>query len=548
MLNLKSAYFYFLAIYINLIKKLKKTYFTTKYYNRSLTSKTPQQLYFYPNPFLLSSFTHYKNFSFKVSNLNEKMFWEQKKSKAEGENLHNFLWLNLIDRKTESKEIKRIISIWIYKYSNYKKIVWDNSIMSKRIISWILNAEIILNNSDTLFKYNFYQTIIKQINHLKKNIRFENDYSKKVEILSSILLSGLVFKEYSDNYKQSIKELEKLVKFFFDKDGFPVNRNLNDLIKFSKFLVLIKECIKDSQEYIPDFLDDIIEKNLNCIKSVITPNSQIPLFNGATEQSFDEYLKYVEQLGYGFSKSKLKTGDIQIIKNKKHIIYFDVGSTPKKNFSKCYQSGPLSFEYFFNEQKIITNCGFGEKISRKAMLLSRLTSAQSTIVINDTSVVKFERNKLINSAFGNSIKNDFSLFDYKYSDSDSELKSSAKHNAYEKDFGLIVKRELIMNKREDTVFGCDELIQKKQNKKIKFNIYFHLYPGLSAIKTIGGNSVLIQLKKNRSLIFVSEGEVINVEKSIFLGGNKILNNLCINISGNIINDYKKINWVLKKNI
>ena len=87
MLNLKSAYFYFLAIYINLIKKLKKTYFTTKYYNRSLTSKTPQQLYFYPNPFLLSSFTHYKNFSFKVSNLNEKMFWEQKKSKAEEEQI-----------------------------------------------------------------------------------------------------------------------------------------------------------------------------------------------------------------------------------------------------------------------------------------------------------------------------------------------------------------------------------------------------------------------------------------------------------------------------
>ena len=118
MLNLKSAYFYFLAIYINLIKKLKKTYFTTRYYNRSLASKTPRQLYFYPNPFLLSSFMHYKNFSFKVSNLNEKMFWEQKKSKAEEENLHNFLWLNLIDRKTESKEIKRIISIWIYKYSN----------------------------------------------------------------------------------------------------------------------------------------------------------------------------------------------------------------------------------------------------------------------------------------------------------------------------------------------------------------------------------------------------------------------------------------------
>ena len=39
-----------------------------------------------------------------------------------------------------------------------------------------------------------------QINHLKKNIKFQNNYSKKIEIISAILLSGLVFKEYSDNF------------------------------------------------------------------------------------------------------------------------------------------------------------------------------------------------------------------------------------------------------------------------------------------------------------------------------------------------------------
>ena len=69
----------------------------------------------------------------------------------------------------------------------------------------------------------------------------------------------------------------------------------------------------------------------------------------------------------------------------------------QKNFSNNYQSGPLSFEYFVNENKIITNCGFGSQISKKAELLSRLTSAQSTLCLNDTSVTKFERNKLINN-------------------------------------------------------------------------------------------------------------------------------------------------------
>ena len=32
---------------------------------------------------------------------------------------------------------------------------------------------------------------------------------------------------------------------------------------------------------------------------------------------------------------------------------------------------------------------------------------------------------------------------------------------------------------------------------------FHLYPGIRAVKTMGGNSVLIQINKNKSLIFTN---------------------------------------------
>ena len=78
----------------------------------------------------------------------------------------------------------------------------------------------------------------------------------------SINIIWLVFKEYEDNYNIGIKELENLIKDFFDKDGFPLSRNPNDLIIFSKYLIFCKEIIKDAQKYIPEFLENIIEKNL----------------------------------------------------------------------------------------------------------------------------------------------------------------------------------------------------------------------------------------------------------------------------------------------
>ena len=65
---------------------------------------------------------------------------------------------------------------------------------------------------------------------------------------------------------------------------------------------------------------------------------------------------------------------------------------------------------------------------------------------------------------------------------------------------------------------------------------------------MGGNGVLIQLSKNKSLLFNIHNENISLEKSIFLGGNKILDNTCVTVSGNLVNKNKTIHWEIKKNI
>ena len=218
MFGLKSVYFYLIACQINLIKFFKKVYFSSKNYNKSLKTKTPQQVYYNPNPFLLSIITSYTGQSFKISEIDPNIFWLEDKKK-ETEQLHNFFWLSLIDRKTDNIKLKKIIYIWMIKTQNIKKKVWETSI-SARIISWILNVDIILNNSTFEFRKNFLDCIVSQTNHLKKNIRFEKDIAKRIEILTAIVVTGLVFKEYEENFNFGLKQLEALVKDYFDKDGF----------------------------------------------------------------------------------------------------------------------------------------------------------------------------------------------------------------------------------------------------------------------------------------------------------------------------------------
>mgnify|MGYP001166411386 CR=1 FL=1 len=544
MFGFKGAYYYFVAIQITLIKFLKKIYFTTNHYNNSLKSKIPVQVYFNPNPYLLSLISSYEKKSFKINEISPNDFWLKGRNKNI-ENHHNFLWLNLIDRKIDAKNIQKIIYLWMFKYSKFKKGIWETSTLSSRVISWILNIDIIINNGTFDFKKNFFQNIIVQCNHLKKNFRFEKDMTKKVEILTALILSGIVFKEYEENYKVAISELEKLIKSNFDSEGFPLTRNPDDLMFFTKYFVLCHESIVEAQQYKPEFLDDIINKSLKCIKKLRNPLNQLPLFNGGSENTLESFDKYLENLKID---KQFIVGKIFHAKSKQQELYLDIGSPPAKNFSRNYQSGPLSFEYFLDGVKIITNCGFGKKISSKAELISRLTASQSTLTINDTSITKFERNKFINRTFGNSINNFFKIDDINIKNEKNLIGCSASHNGYEKYFNCIHKREIYLDNVDNKLLGIDHILKKSDGIPIRYVLRFHLNPQLTAVKTMSGNSALIQISKNKSLIFTIKDEILKIEKSIFLGGKKILDNTCISISGNLVNKNKSFNWEIKKKI
>ena len=65
---------------------------------------------------------------------------------------------------------------------------------------------------------------------------------------------------------------------------------------------------------------------------------------------------------------------------------------------------------------------------------------------------------------------------------------------------------------------------------------------------MSGNSALIQISKNKSLIFTIKDESLEIEKSVFLGEKKIIDSNCITINGNLVNKNKIFNWEIKKKI
>ena len=547
MLDLKSIYLYFLSIKKITIKSIREIFFSTKFYNKLLLSQNPSRFFFYPNPYLLSPLLNHKELLLKISKFEANYFWNSPKNQNEKKNIHSFLWLNLIDRKNEKETVQKIVNDWIKRYGNYTKDIWNENLLSKRTMAWISNADIILTSRDDKFQKLFFSSLLKQINFIKKNINIISYETTKISCLAAIILSGLVFKEYFNNYNFGLKELKKMINNFFDKNGFPKNRNAENLIVFLQYFILIKEWIKNAQELVPDYLNEIIEKNLICLNSLKNESKKLPLFNGVTEKNLDDFFQYLEKLNYDFDKKLNFIGEIQIIKNKKNFLYFDSGEPPTHHFSKDYQSGPLSFEYFNDDNKIITNCGYGRKISKKIQLVSKFTSAQSTLCLNDTSVVKFQKSNLINKTYGSTISNSFKIFDITREENKTDVSISATHNAYLDKFGYLHKRLIKILKKNGTIIGVDSLIKKNNTSNgSNYSIRFHVYPGINTVQTVSRKSILLQISKNKSWIFLADDQDLQIEKGLFLGRNKVLNNNCIVIYGNTKSESIDIKWELKK--
>ena len=74
---------------------------------------------------------------------------------------------------------------------------------------------------------------------------------------SAIILTGIA---YNDNnfINYGLKLLKGIIKLSFDDNGFPKSRNIQQLIFYIKYFILIREWLKESQNEIPEYLNEII--------------------------------------------------------------------------------------------------------------------------------------------------------------------------------------------------------------------------------------------------------------------------------------------------
>ena len=455
--------------------------------------------------------------------------------------LHSFFWLFTIDLKSSKKITQSIILNWIEKNQKYNSKSWEIDTLSKRIISWISNSQLTYDDSNVSYKKQFNDNIKKQINHLINEISRSNWVNDKMIGCAAITLSGLSYKDEKYlNYGLNL--LKKIINSSFDTQGFPKSRNLRQLVFYLKYFILIREWLKESQNEIPDYLNEIIFY-LGQGYSFIWQNiNQNLLFNGnniSENHNFDKYLNFHN---YKFKSDKNEYGGYIILKNKNVILSADLGSSPERKFSNDYQSGALSFEIFFKNRKLISNCGYFQNYKHQLNSISKSTVAHSTLILDNKSSCNFKKD----SDGILKINKDLKVIKKSVISEKKYWSIFGSHEGYLKKYGIIHERKIEYFSDKLKFLGTDKLIKNKKFKGSSFEIRFHFEPGVKITKTQDGKSILIELE-NSGWKFSCKNHKIDVETGLYFGKkNSFVENQNIFISGITQNEDQKIMWEIIK--
>ncbi len=526
----------------NLNQQFRKIYLNSNFYDKKISKIYNEEFVYKPSPHLLSSLINYQTSKINVDSISTENLWDNENINNNNfKRLNNFYWFFTLDLKSSKKNTQKIISDWIEKNYKYNSNSWEFDLTSKRIIAWLSNHSLTIEQADKSYLEIFNGMIQKQTNHLIGEINHSKNTNDKIIGCAAIILVGLSYKDEKKYLSYGLNLLKKICNSEFDNYGFTKSRSIKQLIFYLKYFILIREWFKEAQVEVPDLINETIfylgqgyAFTWQNIKSDILMNGN----NISNNLEFDHYLR---RFTYKFKNENKEFGGYAILHDKKIALVMDVGEPPSINSSNEYQSGSLSFEIISNGKKLISNCGYYTGDNEKLKELSKSTATHNTLILDDNSSCKFKKtNKNFLLKDGLKVLKKNIVFEKNY------WKISASHDGYNKKYSAIHERDIEYYPEQFKFVGTDKVTIKKTNLNLKFDIRFHLEPNVKLMKTQDNNAVFIELE-DEGWKFTCNNFNIDIDNGLYFGNkNSYSQNQNIFISGIINNNSENIVWQLNK--
>jgi uncharacterized heparinase superfamily protein len=437
--------------------------------------------------------------------------------------LHGFGWLRHL-AATEEEEAasaaRNLVLEWIALRRMSHGIAYEPAVVARRLISWISQANMLLDELDARSYMQIMSSIGQQIVALRTTWRNAPDGVPRMVCLIALVLSGLAVSGHDRQLKEAEAALVAELKRQILDDGGHVSRSASVLSDLILDLLPLGQCFSSRALVPPDEISMAIKKSLRFLRFMRLGDGMLARFNGVSTGSPAALATVLGYSGGEFDIMAIaRPSGYARLERGKTIIIADVGSPPPLEISTEAQAGALSFEMTSRQYLIFANGGFPGPADRDWDSAARATASHNTLCLAETSSSRLIRHdQLEQMVDGLPIRGPDSVVS-EFLDGPHQAGLTTSHDGYLKRFGLIHSRHLSLSAAGDKLEGVDTLEPPKGTLRLKqdlpYAVHFHLHPDC-VCRPAGHGACQITLLDGQTWLFAADdGTELSIEESLF---------------------------------
>jgi uncharacterized heparinase superfamily protein len=434
--------------------------------------------------------------------------------------LLGFGWLRHLraaDSAITRANARALVDEWIGMQGSWNAAPWQPEVLSRRIMSWLTQATLILDDADDGFYRRFLRSLNRQVAFLRSTTKDTPDGVPRLQARIALTYAALCIANQMRHLPKATRQLAADLERQILPDGGHASRNPGALIEILLDLLPLRQAYTARNIAPPPAVINAIDRMMPMLRFFRHGDGSFALFNGMGPTPPDllaTLIAYDDTRGAPVANA-VHSG-YQRVDAGPTVLLMDTGRPPPPPMSYEAGGGCLSFELSAKLQRIVVNCGIPATGRENWREFSRSTPAHSTVTFNGASSCRIRDGRtIVAGPAGVPVERE--------EDNDGTIIVRASHDGYAARFGTIHQRTLVISPDGNRIDGEDLFLPARGNAiptkyPDEFAIRFHLHPAIRATRVADGHSVMLVLPNRDLWNFHTYEDIADLEDGAFLGG------------------------------
>jgi uncharacterized heparinase superfamily protein len=443
------------------------------------------------------------------------------------EALHGFGWLRHLraaDSAITRANARALVDEWISLRGSGNAVAWRPEVVARRILSWISQAPLVLDDSDVRFYRRFMRSLSRQVRQLRHTAPNARDGVPRLQAMIALMYATLCMANQARHIKHAVKRLGDELDRQILPDGGHLSRNPGALVDILIDLLPMRQVFTARNMPPPPALLNAIDRMMPMLRFFRHGDGNFALFNGMGPTRTDlltTVLAYDDARGTPVSNAA--HSGYQRLEAAGTVVIMDTGRPPPLAVSQEAGAGCLSFELSVRQYRIVVNCGLPGTGRDNWRQVARGTAAHSTATFNDVSSCRFVGRGAIRRLLqGTPIIGGPRNVEVVRQEQEGGTFLRASHDGYADIFGVIHERALMLSADGSRIDG-EELFTPARGNEIpasadSFALRFHLHPSVKASRLQDSHGAMLMLPNKEVWTFSAFEDRIDLEESVYLAG------------------------------